>query len=84
MPKAEKQKQKLLYIIKMLQDKSDENHPLKMNDILTMLDSEGIKAAIMIWTRFGILAMILCLPVEKTADIIWHPENLNRLSLKYW
>lgn len=44
MPKAEKQKQKLLYIIKMLQDKSDENHPLKMNDILTMLDSEGIKA----------------------------------------
>ena len=44
MPKAEKQKQKLLYIIKMLHEKSDENHPIRMDAILQMLDQEGIKA----------------------------------------
>ncbi len=44
MPKSEKQKQKLLYIIKMLQEKSDEAHPIKMEAILEMLDREGIKA----------------------------------------
>ncbi len=44
MPKSEKQKQKLLYIIKMLQEKSDEAHPIKMEAILEMLDHEGIKA----------------------------------------
>lgn len=44
MPKSEKQKQKLLYIIKMLQEKSDESHPIKMEAILEMLDHEGIKA----------------------------------------
>lgn len=44
MPKSEKQKQKLLYIIKMLQEKSDEAHPIKMEAILEMLDCEGIKA----------------------------------------
>lgn len=44
MPKAEKQKQKLLYILKYLQEKSDENHPLPMADIIAMLDKEGIKA----------------------------------------
>lgn len=44
MPKSEKQKQKLLYIIKMLQEKSDESHPIKMEAILEILDHEGIKA----------------------------------------
>ncbi len=44
MPKSEKQKQKLLYIIKMLQEKSDEDHPIKMEAIIDMLDREGIKA----------------------------------------
>lgn len=44
MPKAEKQKQKLLYILKMLHEKSDENHPIKMDVILSMLDREGIRA----------------------------------------
>ena len=44
MPKAEKQKQKLLYILKMLYEKSDENHPIRMDAILAMLDKEGIKA----------------------------------------
>lgn len=44
MPRSEKQKQKLLYIIKMLQEKSDEAHPIKMEAILEMLDREGIKA----------------------------------------
>ncbi len=44
MPKAEKQKQKLLYILKMLHEKSDENHPIRMDAIIDMLDREGIKA----------------------------------------
>lgn len=44
MPKAEKQKQKLLYILKMLYEKSDENHPIRMDAIIDMLDREGIKA----------------------------------------
>ncbi|MBQ7833201.1 MAG: WYL domain-containing protein [Lachnospiraceae bacterium] len=44
MPKAEKQKQKLLYIIKLLQEKSDENHPVKMEAILAYLDQNGIGA----------------------------------------
>ncbi len=44
MPKAEKQKQKLLYILKMLHEKSDESHPIRMDAIIAMLDREGIKA----------------------------------------
>lgn len=44
MPKAEKQKQKLLYILKMLHEKSDEDHPIRMDAILAMLEREGIKA----------------------------------------
>lgn len=44
MPKAEKQKQKLLYILKMLHEKSDEEHPVKMDAIIDMLDKEGIRA----------------------------------------
>lgn len=44
MPKAEKQKQKLLYILKMLHEKSDENHPIRMEAIIAMLDREGIRA----------------------------------------
>ena len=44
MPKAEKQKQKLLYILKMLHEKSDEKHPVRMDAIIAMLDAEGIKA----------------------------------------
>lgn len=44
MPKSEKQKQKLLYILKMLQEKSDESHPIKTEVIVEMLDREGIHA----------------------------------------
>ena len=44
MPKSEKQKQKLLYILKMLQEKSDESHPIKTETIVEMLDREGIHA----------------------------------------
>lgn len=44
MPKAEKQKQKLLYILKMLHEKSDEEHPIRMDAIIAMLEREGIKA----------------------------------------
>ena len=44
MPKSEKQKQKLLYILKMLQEKSDESHPIKTETIVEMLNREGIHA----------------------------------------
>ncbi len=44
MPKAEKQKQKLLYILKLLHEKSDEEHPIRMDVIISMLDREGIRA----------------------------------------
>lgn len=44
MPKSEKQKLKLLYIIKMLHEKSDENHPMAMEEILSRLEQVGISA----------------------------------------
>ncbi len=44
MPKSEKQKLKLLYIIKMLHEKSDENHPLSMEEIISRLERVGINA----------------------------------------
>ncbi len=44
MAKAEKQKQKLLYLIRFLQEKSHEERPLKMDEILALLDKEGIRA----------------------------------------
>lgn len=44
MPKSEGQKLKLLYIVKMLEENSDENHPLSTADIISKLDSYGIHA----------------------------------------
>lgn len=44
MPKSENQKQKLLYLVKLLRERSDEKHPLPMADIILALEQEGIKA----------------------------------------
>lgn len=44
MPKNEHQKLKLLYLKKILEERTDENHPLSMADILNALAAEGITA----------------------------------------
>ena len=42
MAKSEGQKLKLLYIVKMLEEKSDENHPLSTPEIIAGLEAVGI------------------------------------------
>jgi predicted DNA-binding transcriptional regulator YafY len=42
MAKSAGQKLKLLYIIKMLEDNTDENHPLSTSEIIDRLEAEGI------------------------------------------
>lgn len=42
MAKSEGQKLKLLYIVKMLEECSDENHPLTTAEIIARLDAQGI------------------------------------------
>lgn len=44
MPKNPKQKQKLLYILKLFMEKTDENHGVTVQDIISYLDSYGISA----------------------------------------
>ncbi len=44
MAKSEGQKLKLLYIVKMLEEYSDENHPLSTQEIIRRLDAEGIRS----------------------------------------
>ncbi len=44
MAKSEKQKLKLLYLIRFLWVHTDDNHGLTMEDLLRMLEAEGIKA----------------------------------------
>lgn len=44
MAKSENQKKKILVILKMLHDLSDENHPLSMKEILDGLERENITA----------------------------------------
>ena len=44
MPRGENQKKKLILILRYLQQKSDENHPVSMSDIIHYLDTEGISA----------------------------------------
>ena len=42
MARSEGQKLKLLYIVKMLEEDSDENHPLGTAEIIKRLDALGI------------------------------------------
>ncbi len=44
MAKSENQKMKLLYILKLLEEKSDENHPVSTQQIIDYLDRQQIKA----------------------------------------
>lgn len=44
MPKSEKQKQKILYILKFLYENTDEEHTLTVNDIIAKLDEYDISA----------------------------------------
>lgn len=44
MPKSENQKKKILILLKLLYEQSDENHPLSMKKILEALEEENITA----------------------------------------
>ena len=44
MAKSSGQKLKLLYLIKMLQENTDENHPMSTPDIIKYLENQGIHA----------------------------------------
>ncbi len=44
MPKSPKQKLKLLYLMQMLSERSDEAHPLSMEEIIGMLNANGVSA----------------------------------------
>ena len=44
MPKSEKQKQKLLYIIQLLMEKTDEHHIVTTPEIIAYLEKQGISA----------------------------------------
>jgi predicted DNA-binding transcriptional regulator YafY len=56
MAKSERQKLKLLYLKKLLEERSDEAHPLGMQEILDALAAEGIQAE-----RKSIYSDIACL-----------------------
>ena len=44
MAKSSGQKLKLLYLIKMLRENTDENHPMSTPDIIKYLENQGIHA----------------------------------------
>ena len=44
MPKSPNQKLKLLYIMKLLMERSDENHPISVNEIIQELEANAITA----------------------------------------
>ncbi len=44
MPKSERQKAKLLYVLKLLKEKSDEGHPVTTQEVIDYLDAQGISA----------------------------------------
>lgn len=44
MPKSDKQKLKLMYLLKILSERTDINHGISMKEIIDILDAEGIHA----------------------------------------
>lgn len=44
MPKSEKQKLKMLYLLKILTEQTDEQHPMPMSALIEKLKEEGIRA----------------------------------------
>lgn len=67
MAKTEGQKLKLLYLKQLLEEQSDEQHPLNTNDIIRYLESHDIKAE-----RKAIYNDILCLQ-DFGMDILHKP-----------
>lgn len=56
MAKSEKQKLKLLYLLDLLRDRSDEKHPISTQQIIAHLEKQGIRAE-----RKSIYDDVLCL-----------------------
>ena len=44
MPKQSRQKQKILYLARFLLERTDENHPATVQDMITFLSHQGICA----------------------------------------
>ena len=63
MAKSEKQKLKLLYLLDYLRDRSDEEHPIPTQEIITHLEKQGIRAE-----RKSIYDDVMCLQ-EYGVDI---------------
>ena len=79
MAKSSGQKLKLLYLIKMLRENTDENHPMSTPDIIKYLENQGIHAERKsIWNVLRISAMMWCrCRADWEADIIWAAGSLN-------
>lgn len=69
MPKSENQKLKLLYLLKILTEQTDEHHPMPMAVLLEKLKAEEIQAE-----RKSIYSDINCL-VDFGADIVFDPAR---------
>ena len=82
MAKSSGQKLKLLYLIKMLRENTDENHPMSTPDIIKYLENQGIHAERKsIYNDMECLAdfgMMWCrCRADWEADIIWAAGSLN-------
>lgn len=71
MPKSEKQKLKLLYLLKILTEETDEQHPMPMPELLQKLKAEEIAAE-----RKSVYHDIDCL-IDFGADIVFDPSRGN-------
>lgn len=69
MPKSEKQKLKLLYLLKILTEQTDEQHPMPMTVLIEKLKAEEISAE-----RKSIYSDIGCL-IDFGADIVFDPTR---------
>ena len=70
MPRSDNQKLKLLYLKQLLEERSDEEHPLPMQTIITYLEGKGIKAE-----RKSIYNDIACLQDFGMDICIQHGKN---------
>lgn len=71
MPKSEKQKLKLLYLLKILTEQTDEHHPMPMAVLLGKLKAEEINAE-----RKSVYSDIACL-MDFGVDIAFDPAKGN-------
>ncbi|MBQ1264171.1 MAG: WYL domain-containing protein [Oscillospiraceae bacterium] len=70
MPRSDNQKLKLLYLKQLLEERSDEEHPLHMQTIIDYLENKGIKAE-----RKSIYSDIACLQDFGMDICIQHGKN---------